>query len=37
MLSYAKGFATEDRVQAEIDTLTRFAYNQGYVFMYDWK
>jgi hypothetical protein len=33
--SQAKGYLSNDRVQAEIDTLSRIGYSQGFMFGYE--
>lgn len=31
----AKGYASADHIQGEIDKLTAMAYSRGYIFIYD--
>ena len=33
--SQAKGYASLDTIQGEIDTLTKIGYSQGFIFIYD--
>lgn len=31
----AKGYNTHDKIQGDIDYLTKYNYNKGYIFMYE--